>query len=168
MKQAVFDLPSFLDVRRRSVISQARDESRKAADGDAYLSSASAYLALVSTRLLADMARDFERQLGELLVYIEKRASAGASSTADMARVKARSQAATSSRLEQESACGCIGDACTLNESLAYTPLDLDALDAPGLPTPPPLEEIRDTLAALADRLYRDHPDAALAALRGE
>ena len=104
LKQAVFDLPSFLDVRRRNVISQARDESRKAADGDAYLSSASAYLALVSTRLLADMARDFERQLGELLVYIEKRASAGASSTADMARVKARSQAATSSRLEQESA----------------------------------------------------------------
>ena len=104
LRQAVFDLPSFLDLRRRNVITQARDASRAAADGDAYLSSTSAYLSLVSTRLQANMARDFERQLGELLVYVEKRASAGASSSADMARVKARSQAAISSRLEQEAA----------------------------------------------------------------
>lgn len=71
-------------------------------------------------------------------------------------------------RMEQESACGCIGDACTLNESLAYTPLDPDGLDAPRLPTPPPLEEIQEELTALADRLYRDRPDAAMAALHRE
>ena len=104
LKQPLVDLPSFFDYGRRGVIEQARDESRRAADGDAYLSSVNAYLALVSSRLQADMARDFEGQLKELLTYIEKRASAGASSASDMARVRARSQAAISSRLEQDAA----------------------------------------------------------------
>jgi adhesin transport system outer membrane protein len=63
-----------------------------------------AYLSLVSSRLLTDMTRDFETQLTELLTYIEKRASAGASSVSDMARVRARWQATQSSRLEQEAA----------------------------------------------------------------
>lgn len=104
LKQPLLDLPSLYDYGRRGVIEQARDEGRRAADGDAYLSSVNAYLALVSSRLQADMARDFEGQLKELLVYIEKRASAGASSASDTARVRARSQAAISSRLEQDAA----------------------------------------------------------------
>lgn len=103
LKQPLFDMPGYFDFKRRGVIELARGESRRAADGDAYLASVEAYLSLVSTRLLADMARDFETQLGELRVYIEKRAGAGASSAADMARVRARSLAALSSRLEQES-----------------------------------------------------------------
>ncbi|MBP6711935.1 MAG: hypothetical protein KA150_11875, partial [Propionivibrio sp.] len=69
LKQPLIDLPSLFDYGRRGVIEQSRDESRRAADGDAYLSSANAYLALVSTRLLADMARDFEGELNELLLY---------------------------------------------------------------------------------------------------
>ncbi len=104
LKQPLFDAPGYFDFKRRGVIELARGESRRAADGDAYLASVGAYLSLVSTRLLADMALDFERQLGELQVYIEKRAGAGASSAADMARVRARNQSAVSSRLEQESA----------------------------------------------------------------
>ena len=104
LKQPLVDLPGFFDYGRRGVIEQARGESLRAADGDAYLSSVNAYLSLVSSRLQADMARDFEGQLKELLGYIEKRASAGASSASDMARVRARSQAAISSRLEQDAA----------------------------------------------------------------
>jgi adhesin transport system outer membrane protein len=104
LRQPLVDLPSFFDYGRRGVIEQSREESRRAADGDAYLASVNAYLALISTRLQADMARDFEGQLKELLTYIEKRASAGASSASDMARVRARSQAAISSRLEQDAA----------------------------------------------------------------
>ncbi|UJX42186.1 hypothetical protein K9F62_05760 [Desulfovibrio sp. JY] len=69
-------------------------------------------------------------------------------------------------RQEQESTCGYPGDACSLDASLSYTPLDLDALEAPALPTPPPLEEIKDNLANLADSLYRQDPDAAEAALQ--
>lgn len=104
VRQPLFDLPSYLDWRRREVIEQARGENYRVSDGDAYISAVNAYLSLVSSRLQADMTRDFETQLAELLSYIEKRASAGAASVSDMARVRARSQATESSRLEQESA----------------------------------------------------------------
>jgi hypothetical protein len=104
VSQTLFDLPSFLDWRRRKAIEQARGENYRVSDGDAYISVVNAYLSLVSSRLLTDMTRDFETQLTELLTYIEKRASAGASSVSDMARVRARWQATQSSRLEQEAA----------------------------------------------------------------
>lgn len=104
VRQPLFDLPSFLDWRRRKVIEQARGENFRASDGDAYLSTVNTYLSLLSSRLQADITRDFETQLAELLSYIEKRASAGAASISDMSRVRARSQATLSSRLEQESA----------------------------------------------------------------
>lgn len=104
VRQPLFDLPSYLDWRRREVIELARGENHRVSDGDAYISAVNAYLTLVSSRLQADMTRDFETQLAELLSYIEKRANAGAASISDMSRVRARSQATLSSRLEQESA----------------------------------------------------------------
>jgi len=104
VRQPLFDLPSFLDWRRREVLEQARGENYRVSDGDAYLSAVNAYLSLVSSRLQIDMTRDFETQLSDLLTYIEKRASAGAASISDMARVRARSQETLSSRLEQEAA----------------------------------------------------------------
>jgi adhesin transport system outer membrane protein len=102
-RQPLFDLPSYLDWRRRKVVEQSRGESYRVSDGDAYISTVNAYLSLVSSRLQTEITRDFESQLNELLVYVEKRASAGAASVSDMARVRARSQATLSSRLEQES-----------------------------------------------------------------
>lgn len=104
VRQPLFDLPAYLDWRRREVVERARGENYRVSDGDAYISAVNAYFSLVSSRLQADMTRDFEAQLKELLVYIEKRASAGASSVSDLARVRARGQATMSSRLEQESA----------------------------------------------------------------
>lgn len=104
VRQPLYDLPSFLDWRRREVVEKVRGENYKVSDGDAYISAVNAYLSLVSSRLQADMTRDFENQLAELFSYIEKRALAGAASVSDMARVRARSQATQSSRLEQESA----------------------------------------------------------------
>jgi adhesin transport system outer membrane protein len=104
VRQPLFDLPSFLDWRRRIVMEQARRENYRVSDGDAYISTVNAYLSLVSSRLQADITRDFETQLAELLIYIEKRASAGAASISDMARVRARIEETLSSRLEQESA----------------------------------------------------------------
>lgn len=104
VRQPLVDLASFFDWRRRGVVEKARSETRRATDGDAYVSTVNAYLSLVSSRVQADMTRDFEAQLNELLVYVEKRASAGAASVSDMSRVRARSLAALSSRMEQESA----------------------------------------------------------------
>jgi adhesin transport system outer membrane protein len=102
--QPLFNLPSFLDWRRRKVREQVREESYRVSDGDAYISTVDTYLSLVSTRLQADVTRDFEAQLGKLLEYIKKRSEAGAASISDMSRVQARSQATRSARLEQEAA----------------------------------------------------------------
>lgn len=104
VSQPLFDLPSYLDWRRRQVIEQASHQSYRVSDGDAYLATTNAYLTLVSTRLHTDLTRDFERQLADLLSYIEKRAKGGAASVSDMARVRARSQETLSFRLEQEAA----------------------------------------------------------------
>lgn len=104
VRQPLFDLPSYFDWQRRGVIEKARNESYRSSDGDAYVATVNAYLAVVSTRLQADMTRDFEAQLNELLVYIDKRAAAGAASFSDSARVRARSQGAISTRMEYESA----------------------------------------------------------------
>ena len=67
-------------------------------------------------------------------------------------------------RLEQESACGSIGDASRLNNDLAFTPLDPKTFDVPRLPTPPPLDDVADALNALADAVRQDNPQAADAA----
>jgi len=104
LRQPLFDLPSYRDWRRREALEQARGENYRVSDSDTYVSAVNAYLSLVSSRLQIDMTRTFENQLVELLTYIEKRASAGAASISDMARVRARNQATLSSRLEQESA----------------------------------------------------------------
>lgn len=150
LKQPLIDMPGFFDYRRRGVIELARDENRRAADGEAYLASVNAYLSLISTRLQADMAADFERQLNELLAYIDKRASAGASSMADLARVRARSQAAASSRLEQESAHTAAGvefvRLTNLAPRVARVP-DLDDLGGRTLP-----ESVDQAIDAAMDR----------------
>lgn len=104
ISQPLFDLPSYLEWRRRNQLEKAKIEGKRATDGDAFLATTSAYLSLVSSRIQADMTRDFEAQLKNLLVYIEKRSAAGVASISDLARVKARNQSAISSRLEYESA----------------------------------------------------------------
>lgn len=104
LKQPLFDLPTYLDWRRRGVVELSRSENYRVSDGDAYVTAVNAYLTLLSSRLQIDMTRDFESQLTDLLTYIEKRAAAGAASAADMNRVLARKQATLSSRLELESA----------------------------------------------------------------
>lgn len=109
VRQPIFDLPGYFDWQRRKVVEQARAESCRISDGDAYLTTSNSYLSLVSTRIQADLTREFEIQLQDLLVYIEKRAKAGAASGSDMDRVRARSQAAVSARLEFESAHAAVG-----------------------------------------------------------
>jgi hypothetical protein len=68
-------------------------------------------------------------------------------------------------RLDQESACGCIGDMCRLNNELAFTPLDPATFGVPRLPTPPPAQDMQEQLAQLADTVRQTNPQAADAAL---
>jgi len=101
--QPLFNLPTFLEWRRASKRLDAREEDFRVKDGDAYVDIVSTYLKLVSSRLQADVTRDFEQQLEQLMNYIEKRAAAGAASVSDMSRVQARRQGTLSTRLQQES-----------------------------------------------------------------
>ncbi|MCK4838444.1 MAG: TolC family protein [Desulfobulbaceae bacterium] len=132
VRQPLFNLPLFMDWRRRKVKEQAREEDYRVSDGDAYISTVNAYLSLVSSRLQADITRDFETQLAELLSYIEKRASAGAASISDMSRVRARSQATMSSLLEQESAHAAAGIEFVRLTNLVPRKISLPALEDVG------------------------------------
>ena len=68
---------------------------------------------------------------------------------------------------EQEHVCGGIamGGSMNLDRELSFRPIDTNALGAPLLPTPPPLETIADELSALAERLHAANPALAAAAL---
>ena len=68
-------------------------------------------------------------------------------------------------RMSQESACGSIGDACRLDNALAFIPLAPETFDVPSLPTPPPLDAVAEVLDALADAVRQGDPQAADAAL---
>lgn len=104
LRQPLIDGPSLIDWQRRDVIVDSRQGSVVSTQGDTYVSTTQAYLNVATTRILADLYREYEQQLGFLLDYVAKRADAGASSNADMERVRARALAAQSTRIEQESA----------------------------------------------------------------
>lgn len=104
LRQPILDLPSLYDWKRREVVETSRSEGMRSSQGDVYLATVNAYLTLASSRLQANMAKDYEAQLKELFFYVEKRANAGASSNSDKERVRARGLNAKSSRIEQEAA----------------------------------------------------------------
>ncbi len=104
LRQPLLDMPSFYDWRRRKIIEQARMESKRSSEGDTYIATINAYLGLSSTKMMADMAADYETKIQELYTYVEKRAKAGAANNSDKDRVKARALSANSAKLEQEAA----------------------------------------------------------------
>jgi len=104
LRQPILDLPSTFDWQRRKAVITAREESKRGSEGDAWLSTVSAYLGLTSSRLIADLSLGYEKQLDELFTYIDKRTQAGASSSSDRERVRARSLSAKAARTQQESA----------------------------------------------------------------
>jgi outer membrane protein TolC len=171
IRQPMFDLPAFLDWRRRKVIEQERGENYRTSDGDAYLSAVNAYLSLVSSRLQIDMLRDFESQLENLYTYIEKRARAGAASVSDMARVRARRDATLSSRLEQEAALAAAGIEFVRLTNVAPRKVRLPMLDDVGAPLVPKSFSMAVTtamkynpeIAALADELRAADIDTSAA-----
>lgn len=104
LRQPLLDLPSLRDWQRRKQLEQSRQNAHEAVKGDSFVATVTAYLSLVSTRVQADMAREFEGQLGELQEYLRKRTAAGAANASDENRVKARSLSARSARLEMDAA----------------------------------------------------------------
>ncbi len=103
-KQPLLDAPSLLDWGRRDSIVDSRQGSLISAQGDTYVAAVQSYLNIITTRLLSELYQEYEQQLDVLLNYVSKRAEAGASSQSDMERVRARSLAAKSQRIEQDAA----------------------------------------------------------------
>ena len=103
-RQPLFDAPSFLDWQRRDLLVDSREGSLRGSEGDTYVVTVQSYLTLASTLLLTELYKEYEQQLTLLFDYVAQRAAAGASSEADMERVRARNLTARSARLEQEAA----------------------------------------------------------------
>ncbi|MFJ5446861.1 TolC family protein [Methylobacillus methanolivorans] len=104
LRQPLLDMPSIYDWKRRQAVINSREESLRGTQGDAWLATVNAYLGLTTSRLNADLSLGYENQLNELFAYVDKRATAGASSDADRERVRARSLSARAARTQQEAA----------------------------------------------------------------
>lgn len=137
LRQPILDLPSLYDWKRREVVETSRFEGMRSSQGDVYLATVNAYLALASSRLQASMAKDYEAQLKELFFYVEKRANAGASSNSDKERVRARGLNAKSSRIEQEAAHAAAGIELVRLINLAPSVIRLPDLEDVGLSVVP-------------------------------
>lgn len=156
LKQPLLDLPSLYDWKRREVVEKSREEGRRTSEGDTYLATVNAYLALVSSRVQANMALDYEGQLQELFQYVEKRAGAGAASNSDKERVRARSLGARSSRIEQEAAHAAAGVEFVRLVNLAPGTLRLPDMEDVGISVVPPALEQAMPLA------IESNPDIAV------
>ncbi len=156
LKQPLLDMQSLYDWKRREVVEQSREQGMRSSAGDTYLATVNAYLAVVSSRLQANMAMDYESQLQELFQYIEKRAGAGAASNADKERVRARSLNARSARIEQEAAQAAAGVEFVRLVNLAPSTLRLPDLEEVGISIVPPAVEQAMPLA------IQSNPDIAL------
>ena len=160
LRQPIVDVASLYDWKRRKVIEESRQEGIRTSRGDTYVSTVNAYLALISTRIQANMAIDYENQLNELFQYIDKRAKAGAASNADKERVRARMLSAKSSRVEQEAAQAAAGIELVRLINLAPNSLRIPELEDVGLSIVP------KTLDEAMPRSIDANPD--IASLRAE
>ena len=133
LRQPLVDLPSLYDWKRREVVEKSREEGMRSSQGDTYLATVNSYLALVSSRVQANMALDYEAQMQELFQYVEKRARAGAASNSDKERVRARSLNARSSRIEQEAAQAAAGVEFVRLVNLAPATLRLPDMEDVGI-----------------------------------
>lgn len=104
LRQPLVDVASFYDWKWRGVLEKSREEGVRSSQGDSYLATVNAYLALISSRVQTNMALDYEAQMKQLFIYIEKRTLTGAASNSDKEREYARTLNAQSSRIEQEAA----------------------------------------------------------------
>jgi len=137
LRQPLVDVASFYDWKRRGVLEKSREEGVRSSQGDSYLATVNAYLALISSRVQANMALDYEAQMKQLFIYIEKRALAGAASNSDKERVRARTLNAQSSRIEQEAAQAAAGVEFVRLVNIAPATLRLPEMEDMGITVVP-------------------------------
>lgn len=137
LRQPLVDIASFYDWKRRGVVEKSREEGVRSSQGDSYLATVNAYLALISSRVQVNMALDYEAQMKQLFVYIEKRALAGAASNSDKERVRARTLNAQSSRIEQEAAQAAAGVEFVRLVNIAPATLRLPEMEDMGISVVP-------------------------------
>ena len=153
LKIPVMDLPGIYDRWRRQELELSREHNVRSTEGDAAIAAVEAYLSVASSRLQADLAMEFEKQLKELLEYLRKRADAGASTVSDLDRVRARVLTAYATRLEQEAAHAAAGIDFARVVNVIPARLQLPAMSELGS-IPPDFE---DAIAAA----LQNNPDVA-------
>lgn len=90
VRQAVFDLGAFTELKRQGKLAEAATLQARSADSAAGLETASAYLQALQARIVIALSEEHEQRLKELLDYVDARAEAGGTSQAESARVRAR------------------------------------------------------------------------------
>jgi adhesin transport system outer membrane protein len=90
IRQAVFDLGAYEELKRQGKLAEAAAYQARSADSAAGLETASAYLQALQARIVIELSEEHEQRLKELLNYVDARAAAGGTSQAESARVRAR------------------------------------------------------------------------------
>ena len=90
IRQAVFDLGAYEELKRQGKLAEAAAYQARSADSAAGLETASAYLQALQARIVIELSEEHEQRLKELLNYVDARAQAGGTSQAESARVRAR------------------------------------------------------------------------------
>ena len=90
IRQAVFDLGAYEELKRQGKLAEAAAYQARSADSAAGLETASAYLQALQARIVIELSEEHEQRLKELLNYVDARAQAGGTSQAESSRVRAR------------------------------------------------------------------------------
>lgn len=99
-KQSLWDYGARSEVKRRGSLHQASVADSTGTSLRVSADLISAYLEVVRNRATVDITNDYERTLKRLIDYLRKRTEAGASSQADLDRVRGREEGARSRGLE--------------------------------------------------------------------
>ncbi len=90
LKQPLFDVPAFTEYQRQGVLAASSAIELQGSKSGVSLDVASAYLQVTQATLNLELSRGYEKQLLDLLEYINQRAKAGGASNAERDRVRAR------------------------------------------------------------------------------
>lgn len=104
LRQALFDLPAFMEWRRQSRLGDAAALQLRGEISRVMLDASQAWLRVLQAQLTLDALQSYQVSLEEIYTYIDKRAEAGGASRAERERIRARVAALNAQLLESRSA----------------------------------------------------------------
>ena len=104
IRQTLMDLPAYFERQRQNLLLQAAERSLDNTQERVAYDTLVSFLKLIELRMTVVMVESYETELKKLLEYMNNRVQAGASSKADMQRVKGRALNAMSAVIEARGA----------------------------------------------------------------